>query len=435
MKTVKLALKSLASSPTKSVLTLITVGLGVAVLILAISVSTYLSQILSRELEHEGIIVNISNAEYDSEGELERVMPPQIDENVMDVLRSEVDGIVAVAPISGAFWNEVKVGERTYRLRNVVGSTEEYARVMGFEVAAGDFFTKEDVEKGSKVVIISESLAKLLFGSSEDALGGIIQPPARGSFSSQGEGRRVPIIQNFTVVGVFTDPGELKRKSYSVADLVIPFTSMLPAGVNVKMVQRFMLSTTVIKVRGMEFIAVESQVREILSREYGEDLKLTVWEGTPRGESETIEEARRTVSTFTLVVNILGFVLLITGSIGILSIMLVEILGRTREISLERAMGASRSNIIREYFFRAAILSLVSAVFGIVLSLIFARPLTHLLLPLFETMGVTEAAGGVLNPFAVLIGAAVALIIGGIFGVFPVFTTLKIGIAEGIREV
>ncbi len=77
----------------------------------------------------------------------------------------------------------------------------------------------------------------------------------------------------------------------------------------------------------------------------------------------------------------------------------------------------------------------MSAVFGIILSLIFARPLTHLLLPLFETMGVTEAAGGVLNPFAVLIGTAVALIIGGIFGVFPVFTTLKIGIAEGIREV
>jgi putative ABC transport system permease protein len=434
VKTVKLALKSLASSPTKSVLTLITVGLGVAVLILAISVSTYLSQILSRELEHEGIIVNISNAEYDSEGELERVMPPQIDENVMDVLRSEVDGIYAIAPISGAFWNEVKVGERTYRLRNVVGTTEEYARVMGFELAAGDFFTKEDVEKGSKVVIISESLAKLLFGSSNDALGGIIQPPARGSFSHEG-GRRIATVQNFAVVGVFIDPGELKRKSYSVADLVIPFTSMLPAGANIQMIQRFMLSTTVMKVRGMEIVAVESQVREILSREYGEDLKLAVWEGTPRGESGIIEEARRTVSTFTLVVNILGFVLLITGSIGILSIMLVEILGRTREISLERAMGASRSNIIREYFTRAAILSLVSAVFGIILSLIFARPLTHLLLPLFETMGVTEAAGGVLNPFAVLIGTAVALIIGGIFGVFPVFTTLKIGIAEGIREV
>jgi putative ABC transport system permease protein len=415
------------------VLTLITVGLGVAVLILAISVSTYLSQILSRELEHEGIIVNISNAEYDSEGELERVMPPQIDENVMDVLRSEVDGIYAIAPISGAFWNEVKVGERTYRLRNVVGTTEEYARVMGFELAAGDFFTKEDVEKGSKVVIISESLAKLLFGSSNDALGGIIQPPAR-SFSHEG-GRRIATVQNFAVVGVFIDPGELKRKSYSVADLVIPFTSMLPAGANIQMIQRFMLSTTVMKVRGMEIVAVESQVREILSREYGEDLKLAVWEGTPRGESGIIEEARRTVSTFTLVVNILGFVLLITGSIGILSIMLVEILGRTREISLERAMGASRSNIIREYFTRAAILSLVSAVFGIILSLIFARPLTHLLLPLFETMGVTEAAGGVLNPFAVLIGTAVALIIGGIFGVFPVFTTLKIGIAEGIREV
>ena len=140
------------------------------------------------------------------------------------------------------------------------------------------------------------------------------------------------------------------------------------------------------------------------------------------------------MNIFTLVVNILGFVLLITGSIGILSIMLVEILARTKEISLERALGASKSTIIREYFARAITLSLLSSAIGIILSIIFARPLTQLLLPLFATMGITEATGGVLNPFAILIGTGVALVIGGVFGVFPVFTTLKTGIAEGIRE-
>ena len=198
MKMIRSALKSLTHNPIKSTLTLITVGLGVAVLILAISVSTYLSQILSRELRQEGIVVTFSNSEFNSDGNLERVMPPQLDENVIDIVRTEVDGVEAIAPTTGTFWNELKVGDRTYRIRTVAGTTEEYAQVMDFEAVAGSFFTNEDVEKGNRSVIISESLAELLFGSPSAAVGKILQPPSRQF--GRGEDR-APVIQNYTVVG------------------------------------------------------------------------------------------------------------------------------------------------------------------------------------------------------------------------------------------
>jgi ABC-type lipoprotein release transport system permease subunit len=266
----------------------------------------------------------------------------------------------------------------------------------------------------------------------EDALGATIQPPSREFGRGQ---NRAPAIQNFTVIGIYADPGELRRKSYGVADLVVPYTSILPAGVDVRMAERFLLGNLAMRVEGVKFETAEAQLRESLSREYGEDLVLEVWEGTPRGENDTIAEARQTVNIFSLVVNILGFVLLITGSIGILSIMLVEILGRTKEISLERAMGASRSAIVREYFSRSVILTLISVAAGIVLSIVFSRPLTQILAPLFDTLSIARGGGGVLDPFAVLVGSAVALIIGGIFGVFPVLSTLKLNIADGIREV
>ena len=434
LRTIQSVFKSLKGNPLKSVLTLVTVGLGVGVLIMAMSVSTFLSEILSRELSEEGIVVTFTNGEINEEGEMERVRPPQMDANVLDVVRSDVDGVVGIAPVTGAFWNEVKVGEYTYRLRTVVASTEDYAQVMGLDAVAGTFFTAEDVEKGRRVVLLSESLAEMLFGSTERALGENIHPPARNFGGGRQREDRETVLQNFKVVGIYKDLNELKRKAYQAADLVMPFTSMLPAGANVQQMQRFMLSTLAMRVKGLDFATAEAQLRDVLSREYGDDLKLAVWEGTPQGESATIEEARQTVNVFTLVVNILGFVLLITGSIGILSIMLVEILARTKEISLERALGAAKSNIIKEYFARAITLSLLSAAIGVVLSILFARPLTQLLLPLFATMGITEAAGGVLNPFAILIGTGVALVIGGVFGVFPVFTTLKTGIAEGIRE-
>ena len=152
LRTIQSVFKSLKGNPLKSVLTLVTVGLGVGVLIMAMSVSTFLSEILSRELSEEGIVVTFTNAEINEDGEMERVRPPQMDANVLDVVRSDVDGVVGIAPVTGAFWNEVKVGEYTYRLRTVVASTEDYAQVMGLEAVAGTFFTAEDVEKGRRVV-------------------------------------------------------------------------------------------------------------------------------------------------------------------------------------------------------------------------------------------------------------------------------------------
>jgi ABC-type antimicrobial peptide transport system permease subunit len=148
-----------------------------------------------------------------------------------------------------------------------------------------------------------------------------------------------------------------------------------------------------------------------------------------------LEEARQTVATFNLVVNLLGFVLLITGAIGILSIMLVEVLGRSREISLERAFGASRPRIIREFFTRSVILSLISAVVGIVLSVLFSGPLQYVLGPIFEGVGASSEAATVITPLSVAIAVGSALVIGGLFGVFPVFSALNTPISEGIREV
>jgi ABC-type antimicrobial peptide transport system permease subunit len=196
-----------------------------------------------------------------------------------------------------------------------------------------------------------------------------------------------------------------------------------------------LLNTQVIKVEGSSLSTAEAQLQEVLGRTYGDDLNLLVWEGTPRGESGWLEETRQTIATFDLVVNLLGFVLLITGAIGILSIMLVEVLGRSRQIALERAFGASRRNVFGEFFFRSATLSLLSASVGLVLSLVFAGPLQQVLQPVLAGVGLSGQNGALITLPSVLIAFAAAVLIGGTFGIFPVFSTLQTPIAEGIREV
>ena len=430
----------MARSPLKSLLTLLTVGIGVGVLIFALSISSSITKMIDRQLEGEGIVLMVANAEFNDEGGIEPVRPPQFDENLLDILTLEVSGVAAASPVTNPFWNEFVVEGISYRVRSAVAVNESYADVMGLSFVMGTFFSADDVAAGEKKVVISNALAELMYGSAESAIGKSFQPPSQGGTGGAGGGagggqlRRFFTAPTFTVIGVFEDLSELQRKSYGVGDMIIPFTSILPAGININQIMRFMQSTVVVKINGVTAGTAESQIRDVLYRAYGDDISVQVWEGTPQGQTDFLAEIRQTVNTFSLVVNLLGFILLAAASIGILSIMLVEALGRTREIALERALGASKGMIIREFFTRSAVVSLASAIIGVGLSFILSGPLTSLILPIFEGISAADLAGGIINIQSLLIGVVSALVIGGIFGVFPVFTVLQAGIADSIRE-
>ena len=431
----------MARSPLKSVLTLVTVGLGVGVLIFALSMSSTFKELMSRQLEEEGLIVTFANGEFNDEGEISPERPPQFDENLIPTVLAEIAGVEAVSPTVAPFWTQFIADGEAYRVRSVAGANETYAHIMGLELILGSFFTEADVKTGEKKAVISENLAQILFGSAENAIGEVVRPPAPENDEQQNQdgpgGAFRAMFMNppaFSIVGVFADVGELRRKSYGVADMIIPYTSILPSGANATFMQRFLLSTAVIKVQGVPVETVEAQLREVLARSYGDELVLEVWEGTSRGQSTYLKELRQTIQTFSLVVNLLGFILLAAASIGILSIMLVEALGRSREIALERAIGASKGTIIREFFARSIIVSFISAVIGVVLSFVLSGPMTSLVLPIFEGVSISDIAGSVINAQSMLIGVVTALDIGGVFGMFPILSVLNVGISDALRE-
>jgi putative ABC transport system permease protein len=420
----------------KAVLTLLTVAVGVAVLILAVGISDTFSRTVTSELTSGGLIVNVANATFSDEGGLEIQRPPQFDENVLDLVAVNLPGVAAVTPLGPSRWREITVGEQTYQLRRVVGSDGSYVQVMKLKIIAGRNFAAEDVSAGTKTALITESMAVALFGSADAAVGETFRPPVM-SFVVRTPGgvtERSQVADVYEIIGVYADPPEVQRRAYGIADLVTPFTSVLPSGPNLAIARRFLLSTIAIRVEGIGFDAVESQLRAVLAAEYGEDVAVHVWEGSRNGETNTLEETRQTVATFSLVVNLLGFVLLVTGSIGILSIMIVEVLGRSREIALERALGANKRDIVREFFLRAVVMSSLSAAVGVALSFAFSRPLSSLLWPIFAGIGVTTHGASSITPLAVAVGVVSAVIVGGIFGTMPVFSTLKPPIAESIRE-
>ena len=445
MRTIRSVLISLGRSPVKSVVTLTTVGLGSGVLILALSISSAFSRLLAEQLAGDGLVVMVANARPDAAGNLELAKPPQFDAGVTAALLDGVTGAVAASPITFAPWTEFLVDGIGYQLRTVYGVGDEYLQVMGLELVAGSAFSEAEVAAGARQALISATLAEMLFGSPAAALGNTIAAPADIVIEPKGEGlaglalaevldqlRRL-LSPVFTVRGVFSDPGEVARRAYGIADMIVPASAVFP-GKEVAFVDTAVMSRIALRTAGSRFATVESQVRAVLAEQYGPEVAVAVWEGPPTGGSAALDEARTTVATFSLVVNLLGFVLLVTACVGVLSIMLVEVLGRTREIAVARALGASQGAVAREFLARSLITVAAAAVIGCGLSLLLAAPLTELTVPVFRGLAPADLDAGVITPGAVALGVGAALAIGGLFGVLPLLPALRAPIAEALLE-
>ena len=440
MRTIRSVLTSLARSPVKSAVTVTTVGLGIGVLILALSISSALSRLLAEQLAGEGLVVMVANARTAADGSLEQVKPPQFDAEATAVLLDEVSGAVAASPITFAPWREFLVDGTGYQLRTVYGVGAEYLQVMGLEPVAGSAFSAAEVAAGAREALISASLAELLFGSPAAALGRTIEAPADIVFETEGEGLAEVLAQlrrllspAFTVRGVYADPGEIGRRAYGIADMIVPAGAVFP-GTEGAFVGNVVMSRIALRVAGSRFATVESQVRAALAQQYGPEVAVAVWEGPPTGGSAALEEARTTVATFSLVVNLLGFVLLVSACVGILGIMLVEVLGRSREIAVARAVGASRVAVAREFCARSLITVSAAALLGCGLSLLLAAPLSEQIVPIFRGLTAADLGGSVITLRAVTVGVAAALAIGGVFGLLPLLPALRAPIAEALRE-
>jgi len=257
-------------------------------------------------------------------------------------------------------------------------------------------------------------------------------PP--GMRFQRNNGRSQDLLTQYNVAGIYRNPPEVARRSYGIADLITSVTAILPSEGNVTRKMDFMSERFVVSSNESSVDKVHSDISQIVENNYGYDISLVVWEGTPKGESTYMEELRQSVSIFTVSVNILGIVLLLTSSLGIFSIMVVEALGRKREIALERSLGASQMRVVKEFWSWSIMLSILGAVIGIILAFILAKPVLGTMAPLLGELSenFAEASGVKINSVAA--GFFLAIGCGGFLGLLPAFSAVKGNISDTLRE-
>jgi putative ABC transport system permease protein len=282
--------------------------------------------------------------------------------------------------------------------REVVGMWPSYQDFRSLTVAEGRPVSDEDESEARRVVVLGDAARKQLFSG---------QPAVGASILMQ----RVP----YTVIGVLQE--KKQNSSYSGPDndyLYAPYSAVardFPPPDKPGIVRGY-LNDIVFEVGSSEqHEAAVEQVRQTLGRLHHFDPTdkdaLFVW--------DTMDGAKLVENIFNVVTIFFACVAIITlclGGIGVMNIMLVSVTERTREIGMRKAIGATRQDILRQFFAESAILTAASGALGLTFGVGLCVALNTIPLPDF-------VPHPIISPISILASVLTLSVITVTAGVYP----------------
>lgn len=310
----------------------------------------------------------------------------------------------------------------------VFGTTADYPRVARVDVAEGRFIDQSDVEEHSRVCVIGSDvkrdafflespIGKLLkIGSQEFLVVGVMSERALSA------GRRVVALRDMNqdvYIPITVAMGEFQI----YVEQAIPADTRALFQLLARLAQRPALTerpvTQVIVQVGEEDETWEAArvARRIIERRH---------KGIPDYEvvipAELLRQSQATQRIFNIVMGAIASISLVVGGIGIMNIMLATVSARAREIGIRRCVGASRTDIARQFLLETLVITSIGGLFGIVLGVEMARLISE------YAKWLTVVSGN-----AILLSLVVAVATGVVFGLYPAMRAAGIEPMEALR--
>jgi putative ABC transport system permease protein len=316
----------------------------------------------------------------------------------------QAPSVQAVAPILQGNTTAGANGQTTST--SVYGVTTSYFSIRNEEVTEGTFFNDQQVSTHARVAVIGVDLATTLFGQTTGLTGQTIRLNG----------------QTFTIIGILKSKG---TSSFGSADnqVIIPLTTARD-----RVIKRS--GTTV---DGIYVQATSADAVSEASTQIGNIMRLRHHVAVGK-EDFSIQSQAALLSTATSIVGILSAVLggiaaisLLVGGIGIMNIMLVSVMERTREIGLRKALGARNVDIMTQFLAESAVISMLGGIIGILLGWLLS----------FIIGQVASASGTSLSPAvslnAILLATGFSIGIGLFFGIYPARRAARLEPVEALR--
>jgi macrolide transport system ATP-binding/permease protein len=232
----------------------------------------------------------------------------------------------------------VRFGSIDYQT-SVQGTGEDFPKARDWPVAQGQFFSEADMKQYAAVVVLGRTVANTLFPDGRDPVGQYVLL------------RNVP----FLVIGVMTEKGASPNGSDQDDVIFTPVNTGL-----VRLFGKNYLSSITVKVKeAADLEATQANIESLLrARHKTEDFSV-------RNMASFLQAAMETQDTFTLLLGTVAAISLLVGGIGVMNIMLVSVVERTREIGIRMATGARMRDIMLQFNIEAAVVCAVGGILGI----------------------------------------------------------------------
>lgn len=346
MKTIRQALRTLSRNPLRSFFMMLGVTIGIASLTALSSVGESTKQQMMTRFKN--MLGTMDMVIVQSGGASTRGMPTltNVDPNLKfedaAAIAAEVSSVRQVAPMQFAPDMDAKYRDKSISTA-VFGSVHNWIEVRHEEVALGTNITADDEASLARVVVLGADAAKGLFGD-KDPLGKQIRIAdvpfeVKGVMAARGVGPGGSTMDNFMLIPITTSSKRLFNRDY--------LTSMI-----------VQLKDPMQSEKAIADITALLRERHVIIPPALDDFRVT---------SPAIQAARMADMGSTLSKILMGVAVIATliGGTVIMSLMLIAVSERRREIGVRRAVGASRWDIMAQFLVEAAVISFVGGLLGI----------------------------------------------------------------------
>ena len=398
----RVALRALARNKMRSSLTMLGIVIGVCAVIAMVGVGQGAEQQVQQQIESFG-----TNTVFVSSGSPSRrpggahmgswsVKTLTVDD--MQAIEREIPLVSQCAP--GVMSSAQIVFRNQNWFTRVMGTTQSYFTVRNWPLLAGNMFGDDEVRRAQNVVVLGKTVADLLFVA-EDPVGQTIRVKN----------------QPFQVIGVLAPKGQSPWGDDQDDRIFAPYTTVQKKLSGQDWVQ--FLSCSAISREAS--VAAQPQIEVLLRERHrirtGSDDDFQV-----RTQSEVAQMAEETSRVMTMLLGSIASISLLVGGIGIMNIMLVSVTERTREIGIRMAVGATESDIQRQFLVEAVTLSLFGGMIGLVLGAVVSALIASFL-----------GWAVLISVKAVLVAVVFSTLVGIFFGYYPARKAAQLDPIEALR--
>ena len=409
----RLAFNGLNANRLRSGLTMLGILIGVGAVILLVAVGNGAAVQVQQQVQALGsniVYIYPSNAKSGgvSQGFGSGQTLTQADVDALND-QTQAPHIATAIPVTGA------QGVMTYQSQNwfaqTSGSTQDYAQVRSYDMAAGSMFTSGDVTGSAKVVVLGQTVVDNLFGGDPQAAVGQTIKIQR---------------QSFRVVGVFAPKGSTSLGNQdNVAIVPISTAWAYLTGGRGKNI-----SQIIIQASSSDAVTQAQQEATIILLNQHKIGDPTQADFTTQSQQDTLASFTSVTQTLTILLGSIAAISLVVGGIGIMNIMLVTVTERTREIGIRKAIGAKRSDILLQFLIESMFLSGLGGLLGIAAGAGLAAWLGTGQLKLGA---IASLPPPVVSGPSVLLAFGVSVGIGLFFGIYPANRAATLRPIEALR--